>query len=339
MLARASFGVWGANLPALVRAIVACFWYGAQTAAASGAIVALLIRVDAFMEFHKNTHFLGHSGLEVICYRRHLGAAASDHPERHGDGAQVPGLGRPGGLGDDADPVGRPLRQGRRRSRSSPAFRRRAAGEDQGRGIAGEPGSFWALMAVAATWVTYFAALYLNFCDFSRYAQEQGRGEEGNLWGLPVNLILFSLVAGVTTIAAFQVYGEVAASSRADLGQVRQLVARAACGADLRRGDLGHQRRGQFRLAGVRLLQRLPELISFKKGGYIAAGIALVLYPFAPWEGNASTFVNAIGATMGPLLGVILVDYYLIAKGRSTSRPSTERTTNIATPAAGTSMH
>jgi nucleobase:cation symporter-1, NCS1 family len=68
VLARASFGVWGANLPALVRAIVACFWYGAQTAAASGAIVALLTRSDAFMEFHKNTHILGHSGLEFICY-------------------------------------------------------------------------------------------------------------------------------------------------------------------------------------------------------------------------------------------------------------------------------
>nr|MDQ6881957.1 cytosine permease [Pseudomonadota bacterium] len=58
-----------------------------------------------------------------------------------------------------------------------------------------------------------------------------------------------------------------------------------------------------------------PRTISFKKGGYIAAAIALVLYPFAPWEGNAAGFVNAIGATMGPLLGIILVDYYLIAKG------------------------
>ena len=58
-----------------------------------------------------------------------------------------------------------------------------------------------------------------------------------------------------------------------------------------------------------------PRTIDFKKGGYIAAGIALVLYPFAPWEGNAASFVGAIGATMGPLLGVILVDYYLVAKG------------------------
>src|SRR4029453_17232893 len=54
VLARASFGVWGANLPALVRAVGPCF--------------PLLTRTDVFMEFHKSVHFLGHSGLEVICF-------------------------------------------------------------------------------------------------------------------------------------------------------------------------------------------------------------------------------------------------------------------------------
>ncbi|TIU32312.1 MAG: nitrate reductase, partial [Mesorhizobium sp.] len=68
VLARASFGIWGANIPALVRAIVACFWYGAQTAAASGAIVALLTRLQWFDEFNKSSHLLGHSTLEVICF-------------------------------------------------------------------------------------------------------------------------------------------------------------------------------------------------------------------------------------------------------------------------------
>ena len=38
VLARSSFGTFGANIPAMVRAVVACFWYGAQTAAASGAV-------------------------------------------------------------------------------------------------------------------------------------------------------------------------------------------------------------------------------------------------------------------------------------------------------------
>ncbi|MEK1941910.1 MAG: cytosine permease, partial [Pseudomonas sp.] len=68
VLARASFGIWGANFPALVRAVVACFWYGAQTAAASGAIVALLVRNDSLLAFHQSSQLLGHSTLEVICF-------------------------------------------------------------------------------------------------------------------------------------------------------------------------------------------------------------------------------------------------------------------------------
>lgn len=76
-------------------------------------------------------------------------------------------------------------------------------------GVPGAPGSFGALAAVAAIWVTYFSALYLNFCDFSRYCPDEKKLTIGNVWGLPINLILFSLVAGVTTIAAFDVYNEV----------------------------------------------------------------------------------------------------------------------------------
>ncbi len=56
-----------------------------------------------------------------------------------------------------------------------------------------------------------------------------------------------------------------------------------------------------------------PKTIDFKKGGYIAAGIALILYPIHPWTHNLK-FVSAIGATMGPLFGIILVDYFLLRK-------------------------
>ena len=76
-------------------------------------------------------------------------------------------------------------------------------------GVPGTPGSWVSLFAVAAIWVTYFSALYLNFCDFARYTPDKASLRKGNIWGLPINLILFSLVAGVTTIAAFDVYGEV----------------------------------------------------------------------------------------------------------------------------------
>jgi NCS1 family nucleobase:cation symporter-1 len=59
-----------------------------------------------------------------------------------------------------------------------------------------------------------------------------------------------------------------------------------------------------------------PRQIDFKKGGYIAAAIALVLYPWAPWNTGAAAFVNFIGSTMGPIFGIMMVDYYMIRQGK-----------------------
>jgi NCS1 family nucleobase:cation symporter-1 len=316
VLARASFGVWGANLPALVRAIVACFWYGAQTAAASGAIVALLTRTDAIMEFHKTTHFLGHSGLEVICYvivwalQLLIIQNGMETVRKFQDWAGpavwvamlVLAIGlcvKAGGFSFDHG-----IPQAMLLEKTKDA------------GVPGEPGSFWALLAVAATWVTYFAALYLNFCDFSRYAKNKDAVKTGNLWGLPVNLILFTLVAGITTIAAFRVYGEVMLHPEQISAKFESWFLALLAAVTFAVATLGINVVANFVSPAFDFANVFPKQIDFKKGGYIAAGIALVLYPFAPWEGNAASFVGAIGATMGPLFGVIMVDYYIIAKGQ-----------------------
>ena len=182
-------------------------------------------------------------------------------------------------------------------------------------GVPGVPGSFASLMAVAAIWVTYFSALYLNFCDFSRYATNERALTIGNLWGLPVNLILFSLVAGMTTIAAFDVYGEVLLhpdqiSAKFDNWFLALLAALTFAVATLGINVVANFVSPAFDFANV-----FPKHINFKRGGYIAALIALILYPFAPWEGSAAAFVGMVGATMGPIFGVMMVDYYLIRKG------------------------
>jgi NCS1 family nucleobase:cation symporter-1 len=170
-------------------------------------------------------------------------------------------------------------------------------------------------MAVGATWVTYFAALYLNFCDFSRYAKDRDAIKKGNLWGLPVNLLLFSLVAGITTIAAFKVYGEVMLHPEQISAKFDSWVLALIAALTFAVATLGINVVANFVSPAFDFANVFPEQIDFKRGGYIAALIALVLYPFAPWEGNAASFVNAIGATMGPLFGIIMVDYYLIRKG------------------------
>jgi NCS1 family nucleobase:cation symporter-1 len=315
VLARASFGIWGANIPALVRAIVACFWYGAQTSAASGAIVALLNRSDSFREFHQTTHVLGHSGLEVICFviiwalqlliiQRGM-ETVRKFQDWAGPAVWVMMLILAIGLVVKAGGL----------SFSSTIPPEVLLDKTKDAGVPGIPGSFASLMAVSATWITYFAALYLNFCDFSRYAPDAKAVRTGNIWGLPVNLILFSLVAGVTTIAAYQVYGEVLLhpdqiSAKFDSWFLALLAALTFAVATLGINVVANFVSPAFDFSNV-----FPRYIDFKKGGYIAALIALVLYPFAPWEGNAASFVGAIGATMGPIFGVMMVDYYLIAKG------------------------
>jgi NCS1 family nucleobase:cation symporter-1 len=316
VLARASFGIWGANVPALVRAIVACFWYGAQTAAASGAIVALLIRTDTLMAFHKSTHFVGHSGLEVICFIV-VWALQLLIIQR--------GMETVRKFNDWAGPavwvmmlilaIGLVVKAGGF-SFSHTIPMEVLLDKTKDAGVPGEPGTFASLMAVAATWVTYFAALYLNFCDFSRFARDERAVRVGNLWGLPINLILFTLVAGVTTIAGFHVYNEVLLhpdqiSAKFESWFLALLAAITFAVATLGINVVANFVSPAFDFANV-----FPGKINFKRGGYIAALIALVLYPFAPWEGNAATFVNAIGATMGPLFGIIMVDYYIIRKGQ-----------------------
>ncbi|MEJ8809644.1 cytosine permease [Variovorax ureilyticus] len=314
VLARASFGVWGANLAAMVRAVVACFWYGAQTAAAASAVVALLIRNDAMLDFHKNVHFLGHTGLEVICYVVVWGLQlliiqkGMETVRRFQDWAGpavwvamlILAVGLCVKAGGFSFEHGIPMDQLLEKTKDA--------------GVSGEPGSFWALMAVGATWITYFAALYLNFCDFSRFAKNKDAVRTGNLWGLPINLIAFSLVAGVTTIAAFKVYGEVLLHPEQISAKFDSWVLALIAAITFAVATLGINVVANFVSAAFDISNTFPKVISFKRGGVIAALIALVLYPFAPWEGNAAHFVNAIGATMGPLLGVILVDYYIVAK-------------------------
>jgi NCS1 family nucleobase:cation symporter-1 len=315
VLARASFGVWGANFPALVRAIVACFWYGAQTAAASGAIVALLTRSPDILAFHKNVHLLGHSALEVICYvviwslQLLIIQRGMETVRRFQDWAG-PGV----WLAMLVLAIGLVVKAGGFSFGGIPQDVLLEKTKDAG--VPGTPGSFSSLAAVAAVWITYFAALYLNFCDFTRYAKDERTVRVGNIWGLPVNLLLFSLVAGVTTIAAFRVYNEVLIHPDQISAKFDSWLLAAIAALTFAVATLGINVVANFVSPAFDFSNAFPKRVSFKQGGYIAAVIALVLYPFAPWEGSAASFVGAIGSTMGPLFGVIMVDYYLIARGR-----------------------
>ncbi|AXC48721.1 nitrate reductase [Paracoccus suum] len=316
VLARASFGTFGANAPALIRGVVACFWYGAQTAAASGALVALLLRYPDMLAFHESSHMLGHSTLEVICYvivwalQLLIILRGMETVRRFQDWAgpavwvMMLFLAIYLVVKSGTFSFGSEIPQDVLVKATAEA------------GITTAPGTWPTLMAVAATWITYFAALYLNFCDFSRYATSERAVRVGNMWGLPVNLLAFCLVAGVTTTAAYSVYGEVLLHPDQISAKFDSWFLAALAALTFVVATLGINVVANFVSASFDFSNAAPRLIDFKRGGLIAAAIALILYPWAPWETGATHFVNFIGSTMGPIFGIMMVDYYLLRQGR-----------------------
>ncbi|MFC7482461.1 cytosine permease [Luedemannella flava] len=280
VLARASFGTFGANVPALVRAVVATFWYGAQTSAAAGAIVAFLARYDGPRGFHESTHLFDHSGLEVVCY---LGVWAAqlliiskgmETVRRFQDFAgpavwlmmlllAVVLSVKAGSLSFAVDMAPADLA----------ALARSATGLDVA------PGSLAAIAAIAATWVTYFAALFLNFCDFARFTPDARALRKGNIWGLPVNLILFSLVAALTTSAAARVYGQVILEPAEISAKFDNVFLVLLAALTFAVATLGINVVANFVSPAYDFANVAPKYVDFKRGGLIAAVIALVLYP------------------------------------------------------------
>ena len=316
VLARSSFGTFGANIPALIRGLVACFWYGAQTAAASGALVALCIRSPAMLEFHQTSHMLGHSTLQVICYVVVWAAQlliimrGMETVRRFQDWAGPAVWVMMLILAIYLIVLSGKFSFGQEIPQEVLIEATRDAG------ISTPPGSFATLMAVAATWITYFAALYLNFCDFSRYATSERALRIGNIWGLPVNLLAFCLVAGVTTTAAFHVYGEVLLHPDQISAKFSSWFLAALAALTFVVATLGINVVANFVSAAFDFSNAAPRVISFKRGGLIAALIALVLFPWSPWDTGAARFVNFIGSTMGPIFGILMVDYYLIRRSQ-----------------------
>ena len=316
VLARSSFGTFGANIPALIRGLVACFWYGAQTAAASGALVALCIRSPALLEFHQTSHMLGHSTLQMICYVVVWAAQlliimrGMETVRRFQDWAGPAVWVMMLILAIYLIVLSGKFSFGQEIPQEVLIEATRDAG------ISTPPGSFATLMAVAATWITYFAALYLNFCDFSRYATSERALRIGNIWGLPVNLLAFCLVAGVTTTAAFHVYGEVLLHPDQISAKFSSWFLAALAALTFVVATLGINVVANFVSAAFDFSNAAPRVISFKRGGLIAALIALVLFPWSPWDTGAARFVNFIGSTMGPIFGILMVDYYLIRRSQ-----------------------
>ncbi|MEV7084789.1 NCS1 family nucleobase:cation symporter-1 [Streptomyces sp. NPDC093085] len=305
VLARASFGLRGANLPAMIRAAVACAWFGIQTWIGGQGIFVLLGKVfggwaDAsriggqpwtlwlcFLLFWALELAIIHRGMDTL--RRFENWAAPF--------VIVGALAllvwitvKAGGLGPLLDQPSR-----------------------LGWGAAFWPVFFPALMGMIAFWST----LSLNIPDFTRFGAGQRAQIRGQALGLPTTMTLFALLSVFVTSGSQAVYGaavwdpvELAAKTDNVFGLLFALV--TVLVATISVNIAANVVSPAYDLANL-----APKLVDFRTGALITGVVGVVIMP---WKLTATpelyifTWLGLVGGLLGTVAGILIADYWIVRR-------------------------
>ena len=307
VLARSSMGTAGSKLPAVLRAAVAIFWYGVQVYFASTAL-SLLIRSITGAE--GGTEMLGLTSIDwfsfvvvwafhIVIFWRGMGWVEK-FLNFAGPFVYAVMIGLLIVLWQRAD--------GQLLSATATIF-------------ANPEGTFGSevkgFIAIFGTMVAYFSAVMINFSDFSRYSRDKSSMKMGNLTGLPLNMILFSALALLTTGGAAVVYGEAITNPTEIVERTDSVLLGIIVAITFFAATVGINLVANFIPAVNGIANLAPGKISFRQAGLATSVFALVIGGL--WTAVISNigiagFVNTLGATLAPIFGIMIVDYYVIRK-------------------------
>ena len=310
VFARVSMGVFGANFPAMARGLVAMFWYGAQTYAASTAVALLLTALGA----SPGGEFLGMSAIMWISFifvsgfQIYLFWQGIDLVRRFlnfaGPAVYVVMLvlmiaiwaKAGGGLLSE---VGNIFSGGAR------------SGGFEGLG------SFGAFLAVFSIMVGYFAAVVINFGDFARFVKNEQEMKKGNLWGLVGNVVFFSFITLMITGGTIAVFGEYVSQPTDMVAKVDNMLLTIVAAFAFFAATVGINMVANFIPPAYDLANLIPSKINFRIGGLITAACGFIvggLWVSVITQMGMFPFVNTLGAILAPVFGIMIVDYYIIKK-------------------------
>lgn len=312
---RASFGIRGANVPAMVRAFIACGWFGIQTWIGGHAVYTIAAVFVPSLAQTPEVPGIGKNAAEMGCFlffwainvfvicrgidtiRVLLNVKA---PLLVGLGLALLAWAyfTAGGFGEM---LSRP--------------------SEFGPGAAKE-GLFWVVFAVSLTAnVSFWATLSLNIPDFSRYARSQKDQALGQAFGLPPTMALYSFIGIAVTSAAFVIYPN---ESQKDLWDPVFLLSKfqnpivlvvamlALCLATLATNIAANVVSPANDFAHL-----APRWISFRTGGVITAICGILIQPWRLLE-NASVYIDTwlvgVSALLGSAGGILLADYLVIRR-------------------------
>ena len=311
VFARVSMGVFGANFPAMARGIVAMFWYGAQTYAASTAVALLITGLTGI---EGEPMLLGMSGVMwisfifVSVFQVYLFWQGIDLVRKFlnfaGPAVYVVMVvlmiaiwaKAGGGLLTEVGNI--------------------FSGGERSGGFEGL-GSFGAFLAVFSIMVGYFAAVVINFGDFARFVKNEDEMKKGNLWGLVGNVVFFSFITLMITGGTIAIFGEYVASPTDMVAKVDNLLLTIIAAFAFFAATVGINMVANFVPPAYDLANLIPSKINFRVGGLITAIFGFIiggLWVSTITKMGLFPFVNTLGAILAPVFGIMITDYYIIKK-------------------------
>jgi NCS1 family nucleobase:cation symporter-1 len=309
---RASFGILGANVPALLRAVVACGWFGIQAWIGGAALYELfavffpslkdwpasflglnLPQLGCFLFFwgvHLVIIWLGIESIRILVNIKApllillgLALVAWAYQEVGGFG---PILAQPSQFGEGG------LKQGQ----------------------------FWDVFFPALTaMVAFWATVALNIPDFSRYARSQRDQILGQVVALPATMGLYSFIGVAVTSATVLLYGEAIWDPVKLLPKLQSppmivVAALAICLATLATNIAANV------VSPANDFSNLwPKRISFRTGGLITAIAGVLIQPWkliADPSGYIYTWLVGYSSLLGAVGGILIADYVLLRQMR-----------------------
>lgn len=302
VIARTSFGIKGANLPAVLRGLVACGWFSINTYFGALALHSFFNVLGMGLAGPAEGEFISTS--QLVCFL--LFWAVHIYYIWNG----VESIRK-------LEVVAAPLMIVASLALVVWAFISVPAGQLldlPAKVVEGGPKSWAALTGLVGFWAT----LALNIPDFTRFAKSNRDQVVGQAVGLPIPMALFSMV-GIIGFSVSQIlYGKAQLFPDGLLAQMGAFASGAGLLVILL-ANLTTNVAANLVSPSYDFSNLAPEKISFRTGGLIAAVIGLV---FMPWKllatsgGYLFTWLGGYGTLLGAIAGILLVDYYLIRKGK-----------------------
>ncbi len=307
VLLRAPFGTRGANIPAILRAIVACGWFGIQTWLGAGAIdllvgmifpgwnkesaailgVQLHTWIAFFFFWFVQVYFIV-AGLEGI---KKLETWASPLLLFGGIVLLMWSIWKAGGIG--------PVLEG------SVALQK-------------QKNNFWAIFpAFLTSAVGYWATLSTNIPDFTRYARSQRDQILGQAIGLPTTMTLFAFIGVAVTSATLKIYGEAIGDPVKLMSKFDSITVVLFATVIIFFAQLTTNMAANVVSPSNDFSNLNPKRISYVLGGLITAVIGVVMMPWKIMESAGNyvfTWLIGYGGLMGAIAGIMICDYWVLRK-------------------------